>query len=121
AICRGIRKVLEETKAEPGEVDGVGIDGQSWSAIPVDREGNCLANTPIWMDTRARDICGRVKKEIGFERIFQTAGNDFLPSYSTPKMLWFKENRPEIFRKTWKFLQSNSYIAFRLTGVMTQE
>ncbi|MDY3917514.1 MAG: xylulokinase [Candidatus Limivivens sp.] len=121
AICLGIRDVLAQAEADPSEIQGIGIDGQSWSAIPVDKEGRCLANTPIWMDTRARDICERVKAEVGAERIFAVAGNDFLPSYSTPKMIWFRENRPEIFEKTDKFLQSNSFIGYKLTGVMSQE
>lgn len=121
AICCGIREVLEGEGVAAENICGIGVDGQSWSAIPVDREGNALARTPIWMDTRARDICKRVKEQIGEERIFGVAGNDFLPSYSTPKMLWFKENRPEVFQKTWKFLQSNSYIVLKLTGVMSQE
>ncbi len=121
AICRGIRQVVEQSGVAPGEIAGIGVDGQSWSCIPVDRDGNCLARTPIWMDTRANQICQDVKSGIGFERIFGTAGNDFLPSYSTPKMLWFKSERPEVYEKTYKFLQSNSYIVYRLTGVMSQE
>ena len=36
-------------------------------------------------------------------------------------MIWFKETKPEIFNKTYKFLQSNSYIAFKLTGVMSMD
>lgn len=121
AICDGIRDVLDQSGIAPADIAGVGIDGQSWSAIPVDRAGNALARTPIWMDTRARDICERVKSEVGFERIFEVAGNDFLPSYTTPKMLWFKENAPDVFQKTDKFLQSNSYIAMKLTGVMSMD
>lgn len=121
AICDGIRDVLDQSGIAPADIAGVGIDGQSWSAIPVDKEGNALARTPIWMDTRARDICERVKSEVGFERIFEVAGNDFLPSYTTPKMLWFKENAPDVFQKTDKFLQSNSYIAMKLTGVMSMD
>lgn len=121
AICCGIREVLADEKVSADQICGIGVDGQSWSAIPVDKEGNALARTPIWMDTRARDICERVKAEVGEERIFSVAGNDFLPSYSTPKMLWFQENRPDVFKKTWKFLQSNSYIVLKLTGVMSQD
>ena len=121
SICAGIRDVLEKGKINPEQIVGIGIDGQSWSCIPVDKEGNCLAKTPIWMDTRARKICARVKERLEFERIFSVAGNDFLPSYSTPKMLWFKEERPAIFAKTYKFLQSNSYIGLKLTGVMSQD
>ena len=92
AICRGIREVLEKSGIGAQEIAGIGIDGQSWSCIPVDREGNCLARTPIWMDTRSGQICEEVRARVGFERIFETAGNDFLPSYTTPKMLWFREN-----------------------------
>lgn len=121
AICRGIATVLKDDKVKAELICGIGVDGQSWSAIPVDREGNVLDRTPIWMDTRARDICERVKSQVGEDRIFSIAGNDFLPSYSTPKMLWMKEEKPEIFEKTYRFLQSNSYIVYRLTGIMSQD
>lgn len=121
AICLGIRDCLAGGTIQAREIAGIGIDGQSWSAIPVDEQGTPLARTPIWMDTRARDICEEVKEKVGFERIFEVAGNDFLPSYSTPKMLWFQKERPEIYEKTYKFLQSNSYIGYKLTGVMSQD
>lgn len=121
AICAGIKDVLSTTGVCAEMIKGIGIDGQGWSAIPVDKDGNVLDRTPIWMDTRARDICERVKAEIGEDEIFKVAGNDFLPSYTTPKMIWFKENKPEIFEKTYKFLQSNSYIAYKLTGIMSMD
>lgn len=119
AICAAIKEILETVS--PDEIAGIGIDGQSWSAIPIDKNGKCLHNTPIWMDTRARDICKRVVDEIGFETIFDVAGNGFEPSYTTPKMLWFKECMPEVYENTYKFMQSNSYIAMKLTGAVTQD
>ena len=121
AICEGIRELLDSQEVSADDIAGIGVDGQSWSAIPVDKDGKVLAKTPIWMDTRARDICDRVKQSVGEDRIFDIAGNDFLPSYTTPKMLWFKEEHPEVFEKTDKFLQSNSYIVYRLTGIMSQD
>ena len=121
AVCGAVREVLSEDGVNAEQIKGIGVDGQSWSAIPVDINGNVLHNTPIWMDTRARHICERVRKEIGADEIFRVAGNDFLPSYVTPKLLWFKEERPEIFCKAHKFLQSNSYLVMKLTGEMSQE
>ena len=121
AVCAGLREVLSRPEIEASDICCIGIDGQSWSAIPVDNTGNALAKTPIWMDTRARDICSRVKERFGENTVFDIAGNDFLPSYTAPKILWFQEERPEIFSKTSKFLQSNSYIAYRLTGVLSQD
>ncbi|MBO4890348.1 MAG: xylulokinase [Lachnospiraceae bacterium] len=121
AICAGIKEILGSSNIGAEDIAGIGVDGQSWSAIPVDKEGKVLDRTPIWMDTRAREICDRTKRLVGEDRIFEVAGNDFLPSYTTPKMLWFKENRPEVFDDTVFFLQSNSYIVYKLTGVMSQD
>ena len=53
AVCRATRRLLEQTGA--AEICGVGIDGQSWSAIPIDKTGAVLCPTPIWMDTRSID------------------------------------------------------------------
>lgn len=118
AICEATEQVLRQVK--PSDICGIGVDGQSWSAIPISREGHVMARTPIWMDVRAKNICAKVEAELGDE-IFQLSGNPFQPSYSTPKLLWFKEERPELFRFVDKFLQSNSYVVWKLTGVMSQE
>lgn len=120
AVCGAIKK-MAAGGVDLKEIAGIGIDGQSWSAIPMDREGNVLTNTPIWMDTRAQDICDEFNEKIGSDQIFQAAGNSLQPSYTTAKILWYRRNLPEVYRNTYKILQSNSYIAFRLTGNMTQD
>lgn len=121
AICSAIKEVLAAAGTESGTIAGIGVGGQSWSAIPVDVKGNVLHNTPIWMDTRASDICRRVTDRVGRDRIFSVSGNLFQAAYSTPKIIWFKENRPEVYKAAHVFLQSNGYIAYRLTGKFTQD
>ena len=121
AVCRAVRKAIVNSGVQAEQIAGIGIDGQSWSAIAVDKAGNVLTNTPIWMDTRAQSICDRLNREIGADNIFQVAGNSLQPSYTTAKILWYKENLPEIYGKIYKILQSNSYIAYKLTGAMTQD
>ena len=73
------------------------------------------------MDTRARHIVKQTVDQLGFDTIFNIAGNAFEPAYSTPKILWFQQNLPNIYEKTYQFLQSNSYIVLKLTGKFTQE
>ena len=73
------------------------------------------------MDTRASSICERINGEIGEDTIFSLSGNPFQPSYTTPKILWLMENRPDVYRATYKFLQSNSYIVYMLTGKVSQD
>lgn len=106
---------------DPKQIAGIGVDGQSWSAIAVDREGRCLANTPIWMDGRATDICQELDAKIGRESIFALSGNPLSPTYSLPKVLWYKKHTPQIYQNAYQFLQSNSYIVYKLTGVFSQD
>lgn len=121
AVCKAIWTVISSSGVSPDDIAGIGIDGQSWSAIAIDKEGKVLTNTPIWMDTRAQDICERLNKEIGEDKIFEVAGNSLQPSYTTAKIIWYKENLPEVYEKIDKILQSNSFIAFKLTGAITQD
>ena len=121
AVCNASRQVLKESGIHPEKIAGIGIDGQSWSAIAIDKKGQVLTNTPIWMDTRTQDICARLNEKLGAERIFEVSGNSLQPSYTTAKIIWYKENLPEIYEKIDKILQSNSYIAYKLTGAVTQE
>lgn len=120
-VCLGIKDCLAKGEIQSSQIIGIGIAGQGWSAIPVDKDGNCLSNTPIWMDTRSKEIAARVEDEIGADKIFEVSGNAFLPAYTTSKLIWFKETMPEIYNKTYKFLQSNSYIGMKLTGVMSSD
>ncbi len=121
AVCEAVRQVIRKAGIQPEEIAGVGIDGQSWSAIAIDKGGKVLTNTPIWMDTRAQSICDRLNEEIGEDEIFRIAGNSLQPSYTTAKILWYKENLPKVYSKIYKILQSNSYIAFKLTGQISQD
>lgn len=121
SVCQAIRQCLKDGGVDPELIAGIGLAGQGWSAIPVDVEGNVLQRTPIWLDTRAADLSRRVLDEIPEDTIFRVSGNSFSPTYSTPKVLWFRENVPDLFDRTHKFLQSNGYIGFKLTGNMTAD
>lgn len=121
AVCDILKDVADSKMVSLDSIAGIGVDGHGWAVVPVDRNGDRLARAPIWFDTRARDICAEVTAQIPEDEIFKIAGNTFSPSYCTPKMLWFKKERPDVYRKTWKFLQSNGYIVYRLTGVPSQD
>lgn len=121
AVCSALKYMFYKSAIKPEEIAGIGIDGQSWSAIAVDENGTALTNTPIWMDTRASHICRELNDKIGAEQIFGLCGNSLQPSYTTAKIIWYKRYKPEVYNSTYKILQSNSYIACKMTGQMTQD
>lgn len=121
AVCMGVNSMLSKCCVNPCDIVGIGVDGQSWSAIAVDRQGTVLHNTPIWTDTRAKEICKQVKKSVNEDALFALCGNPLQPTYSLPKILWYKEHRPAVYRKAYQMLQSNAFIVYQLTGVFTQD
>lgn len=121
AVCLSVREALKKGGINPEEIAGIGIDGQSWSAIAVDKGGEVLTNTPIWMDTRAADICDELNEKVGADNIFELSGNSLQPAYTTAKIIWYQRNMPELYERTDKILQSNSYIVYKLTGEMSQD
>ena len=102
-------------------VVGIGIAGQSWSAVMLTNDGGVMCPTPIWMDTRAGSICDILRESLGEDAIFAVCGNPLQPTYTLPKILWYKENMPQIYANADKVLQCNSYIAYCLTGEVTQD
>lgn len=121
SVCKATKKCIQKNEIHAQNIVGIGVDGQSWTALPVDETVKPLYHAIIWMDRRSSKQCAEVLAKIGEARIFAVSGNSFDAGYTTPKILWLKENEPDIYRNTYKFLQSNSYITFKLTGAMTQD
>lgn len=121
AVCEATGRIVEQSGVAPGEIAAIGIDAQSWSAIPISAGGEVLHNTPIWTDMRAQKECAWAVERVGEDRMFACGGNPFKPSYTLPKILWYREHVPEVYRRADKILQANSYIAWRLTGEIAQD
>jgi xylulokinase len=121
AVCTAIKEMLERNVIDIKDIVSIGVDGQSWSAIPVDMDGSVLCNTPIWMDTRASEICENLRNEVGEETVFSLCGNSLEPAYTLPKILWYKQYRNHVYNKSVKILQSNSFIVYRLTDRISQD
>lgn len=121
AVCRGTKRMILDAHIDPADIAGAGVAGQSWAAIAIDTDGHVLARNPIWMDTRSDEICRRLNDTIGADAIFAISGNPLKAQYTTGKILWYKENMPDIYGRIDKILQSNSFIVYRMTGVISQD
>ena len=120
AACRVIRRLLEESKIRPTEIAGIGVDGQSWAMVALDKDGRVLLPSPLWTDTRAIAACDRLRETVGEAALHQVCGNPLMPGYTTPQVLWYKEHCPDLYARTRVILQSNGFIVERLTGKLSQ-
>lgn len=114
AVCDATKQVTQSI--DTGKIACVSFSGQMMGCLPVDREGNPLRKSIIWADMRAQKQADQLEKEIGREALYAITGTSVAPTYSLEKMMWVKENEPEVYRKTHVFLNAKDYIVYKLTG-----
>jgi ribulokinase len=86
------------------------------SGIPVDHRMQPLHPCLIWMDRRASAEVDWVRKTLDIDRLADITGNGVDSYYGYTKMLWLRNNRPEVFRDTRYFVPPNAFVIHALTG-----
>ena len=86
------------------------------SGIPVSADMKPLHPCLIWMDRRAEPQVDWVKTHVDLDRLRSVTGNGVDSYYGYTKILWLRDNRPDIWDQTLYFLPPNAYVAYRLTG-----
>lgn len=109
-----MRAVAAEAEGHQWSIDAVTITSQRSSVIPVDQSIHPLCNAIMWQDKRTNEICERLNSMN--DKIFSICGSRVNPVFSASKMTWIRENRPEIYRKTYKFLVIPDYLIYLMTG-----
>jgi len=110
------RILLEESKIDPGDIAGIGISSLAPDMLPIDRDGKPVRPCIIYMDRRAERECKWVQDNIGFERVFEVSGNAIDSYFAGYEVLWYLNNEPENYDRTWKILNADKYIIYKLTG-----
>ena len=116
AVAATTRQVLKESGIDPGDVIGVGVSAQMWNTLPVDETGKPLTPMLSWLDLRSVRQADRLMKGDMPSFLFKNTGNIPTAKDSIPKILWLKEERPEIWERTAYLLDCKEYILFKLTG-----
>ena len=90
------------------------VDGTSGTILAVDKNGNPLCNAMMYNDMRAADEVSIIRSFAGdFE---SKLGLRFNPSFALPRILWLKNNKPDIYESAYKIIHQTDYIVGRLCG-----
>ncbi len=113
-IAASIRGVLDKTHHP--EISAVGLTGQMHGLVLLDAGGNVLRPSILWNDQRTQAQCDEITEKVGFARLIELTGNRALTGFTAPKILWVRENEPEVYAKAAHVLLPKDYIRFMLTG-----
>ena len=128
AVVKTTNQLIEERNVDTSKISAIIFAGQALSTVLINRNGEPLMRSMIWMDSRAapqaKRIIGRGLLKISGYNLFSMmrfiritgggpglAGKDLIP-----RILWIKENLPDIYRETYKILDSNGFLIYKATG-----
>lgn len=116
-FCSITKGLISEAGVDPSQILGVGCSAIGPTMLPVDRECNPLRPAILYgIDTRATEEIAYLEQLLGSEEIFSVCGATLSTQSVGPKILWTKNNEPEIYREAHKFLTATSFLVARLTG-----
>ena len=100
----------------PSDIAAIGLSSQREGVVPIDKDGQPLARCIIWMDRRCRPQCARLGEEFGEPFLHSHTGVAPDPNYTACKLLWLRENQPDLLNRATMFLQPRDFLYYRLTG-----
>lgn len=111
------KALIAEAQVKPQEIAAIATSAIGPCMLPVDAAGRPLRNAVLYgVDTRASAQIEALNAQIGPDRILATCGNSLTSQSVGPKILWLKEQEPQIYAQTAMVLNSTSYLTFKLTG-----
>ena len=117
-VCKLSQALLKDSGVKNADVACMGVSALNACVVPVDENCVPLRKAILYgIDARAAAEQTQMENFYGPERMKQLFGDRQLCSSDCmPKILWIKNNEPEVYAKAYKFLTGSSYITAKLTG-----
>ncbi|OCP21037.1 MULTISPECIES: FGGY-family carbohydrate kinase [unclassified Ensifer] len=121
-VCTSVREAVVSAGVDPASVIGLGFDatcslvvlGEGGAPLAVGSSEKPERDIIVWMDHRAVGQAERINA-IGHD-VLRYVGGRVSPEMQTPKLLWLKENRPQVFRAAWQFFDLADFLTWKATG-----
>jgi xylulokinase len=111
-----VRKALQKSSIRAEEIACVGFSGQMHGAVLLDSAGEVVRPALIWCDQRTEKQSRDLSEKFGSDRLIQLTCNLPLTNFTLTKILWVRENEPQLWARVRHIMLPKDYVRFRLTG-----
>lgn len=116
ATILSIQQMLKGSGVDASRIAGIGLSGQYHGAVLMNRKYEALRPCILWCDQRTTKQAEYVLAKVGKERLMRIACTPGFPYFTACKLLWVRENEPDVYEKIFKILLPKDYIRLKLTG-----
>ncbi len=121
ASCETLQSVIGQSGVDPRDIKGLGISGQMHGLVMLDKQGQVLRRSILWCDQRTAKQCEEITQRVGKERLIQITANPALTGFTASKILWVRENEPELYAQCAHILLPKDFVRYKLTGEFATE
>jgi xylulokinase len=111
-----VREALEAADTDAEAVEAVGLTGQMHGLVALDDRDDVLRPAILWNDQRTGAECDAIRGIVGRRRLIEITGNDALPGFTAPKLLWLRRHEPDVWASIAHVLLPKDFVRLRLTG-----
>lgn len=115
ATIDAIRHLSTQPGVDLRSVGAVGLTGQMHGLVLLDQTRQVLRPAILWNDQRTQVQCDEIRSRVGPERLIQITGNDALAGFTAPKILWVRDDEPEVYQRVSHVLLPKDYVRLMLT------
>ncbi|HEX8734607.1 MAG TPA: xylulokinase [Pyrinomonadaceae bacterium] len=114
ATVSAIRGVLQNADADA--IGAISFSGQMHGSVLLDETDKPLRPALLWCDQRTEKQCREITEKLGAENLIKLVSNPAVTGFTLPKLLWVRENEPEIWKRVKTVLLPKDYVRLRLSG-----
>ena len=117
AFTLATHRALLAANVDGQAILGIGVSGQQHGLVLLDERGQVLRPAKLWCDTESTPQNDRLLAHLGGEKgSLERLGVVIAPGYTVSKLLWTKEQHPEVFARIARILLPHDYLNYWLTG-----
>ncbi len=108
AQCSACQELIHRFNIHPSDIAAVSVSSQRATFVPLGKDGKPLTRFIGWQDKRSIRQCEMMERKVGAERYYQIAGLPIEPTAAVSKILWLKEQAPEIYARAHTFASTQN-------------
>ena len=116
ATGTAIRQAVSAAGINSADIAALGLAGQMHGAVLLDENDQVLRPALIWCDQRTQAQCDWLNAKLGERKIIELTSNPALTNFTLTKLLWVRDNEPEVWKKFRRVLLPKDYVRLGLTG-----
>lgn len=115
AVLSTIKKVIIDAQLQPEQIRFLSFSAVMHSLIALDKNNKPLTASITWADQRS-EAQARFLKETNGQDIYEHTGTPIHPMSPLAKIIWLREEKPEVFEEAYHFVGIKEYVFYALFG-----